>query len=166
MGSAGSSLAKKAHQEFFISINFPFSASNSPVTSTLTGNKNTPAIPAPSMKSSFGDIAADNVHAPGFEATGTAYTEQAKKTADYLAKVDTAEGAAKKAAIDTKNEPILAKSKAQETELQRIAKEYGMNVDKSRTDADTIFKRQEQIASRQANMGAAQAGESGLTMSQ
>lgn len=50
--------------------------------------------------------------------------------------------------------------------MRRIKGEYDTNAARARADAEKIFKRQDEIASRGANVAAAQAGESGLLMSQ
>ncbi len=125
----------------------------------------TPANTAP-VKGSFGDVAADNVHAQTFENTGVAFKENADKYADKISDIATKEGADKKKLIEESNVEKLARTKLQEEELARMKTSEKAGQEKLRSDVSKITAIQDQIASRNANASAAQAGESGLQLSQ
>lgn len=107
-----------------------------------------------------------NVHAAGFEATGQAYSDNLNRLAAEKQQIYDAEAKAKQEKIAALNAQKTQRADARTTELNRISDEQKANAARARSDAEAIVKRQDTIASRAANASVAQAGESGLQMSQ
>lgn len=119
-------------------------------------DKSAPANTTP-VKGSFGDMAADNVHAQTFENTGKAFQENADKYADDIYDISMKEGADKQATIERMNADKLERARLQEVELQRMKADEKAGQEKLRSDAAKITGIQDQIAARNANASVAQA---------
>lgn len=119
-------------------------------------DRSVPVTTAPA-KGSFGDMAADNVHAQTFENTGKAFEDTTNKYADDIYDISMKEGADKQATIERMNADKLERARLQEEELQRMKKDEKAGQEKLRSDAAKITGIQDQIAARNANASVAQA---------
>lgn len=74
--------------------------------------------------------------------------------------------AAETALIQQRDAQKYQRINQQDSKLNAIENQFDQQVDQRRSDLDTIRKRQEAIAARNANMAVAQAGQGGVQLSE
>jgi len=108
----------------------------------------------------------NNPNTPAFEATWDQMEKNADKYSSDIEKSANERAAQEQALILQRDADKRARADQQEKDLTTIEDKAEANLDERRKDADALYKTQNEIASRNANMAAAQAGQTGLQLSQ
>lgn len=127
--------------------------------------------PAPSTvvtnpQGNLGDITPSNVHAGTLEDTLSAAARAANLAANQAADITMQGGQQQAETIANRDAQAKANVAAREGDLDKIQQQYKADTDETRKQLDANLLEQKQIAGRAANVAAAQAGASGLQMSQ
>lgn len=113
----------------------------------------------------FGTTASGNIMDDKLKETWKAFEWQQKQTATDLVNAYKAWGKEESELIKQRDEAARARYAEQQKQLNTNKAAAEARIDQTKQWADELLKRQEWIAARQANMAAAQAGESWLQMS-
>ena len=140
--------------------------SNPQPTYVQPSNNPAPVVPIQSGDYSIWQMADTNSMANKLDGTMNQYADNAKKTA-----VDTENNARKfgqEASTVTaqRDAEKLIRTANQEAELKDIKNTREKNIDLRRGDADALLKKQDEIAAMNSNIAMADAGKSGLQLSQ
>lgn len=136
--------------------------------STYVQPSNNPAPIAPVQAGDYSiwQMADTNSMANKLTDTMSQYTDNAKKTA-----ADTEANARKfgqeaSSVTAQRDAEKLIRATNQEAELKKMQSSRESNIDKRRVDADALLKKQDEIAAMNSNIAMADAGKSGLQLSQ
>lgn len=129
-------------------------------------NLGTESAPPPAYQNTFGSTAGTNPHTQKVEDTAAAYARSQQEYADSNNANQRQAGAEASKVTADANAPARADYARQQAELDRINEEFKRKSEQSGADADELLRMQHDIASRQANITAAKAGQSGLVMAE
>lgn len=119
----------------------------------------------PTTSTSFGQVSTTNTQADKLENTAQTFSDTTSKAAQDAADAQIKWGQSQADIIKQTNEAAKERSAEQQAELDKNKQRAEQADADRRAQSANIVRRQEEIASRQANIAAAQAGASGLQMS-
>lgn len=120
----------------------------------------------PNVQPSVGSTSTENPNTQAFDNTGLAMEENAKKYSQQVADSAMANANKEQSVVQERDKEKMDRANEQEKQLGFIERRAETNFENRRNDADKLYQMQEDVASRNANITAAQAVQSGLALSQ
>lgn len=124
------------------------------------------ASTTPNVQPSVGPTDTSNPNTKAFDDTGLAMEENAKKYSQQVEDSAMKYANQEQQTIQERDADKLKRTNDQEAQLKFIKDRAETNYENRRNDADKLYQMQEDVASRNANITAAQAVQSGLALSQ